>query len=114
VLLVEDDACVRHALSVALESIGCEVVAHGWWPRRARGVGAAAGQFDVLVTDLAMPDMRGEVLAATLLERSPTLRAVLATGYVDRAIDLSAFEGRFKVLQKPLERHALAAALARL
>jgi signal transduction histidine kinase len=27
VLLVEDDACVRHALTVALESIGCEVVA---------------------------------------------------------------------------------------
>ncbi|MBK6578055.1 MAG: PAS domain-containing protein [Sandaracinaceae bacterium] len=114
VLLVEDDPCVRHALSVSLESIGCEVVAMDGGPAALEAWEQQQGQFDVLVTDLAMPDMRGEVLAATLLERSATLRAVLATGYVDRAIDLSAFEGRFKLLQKPVERHALAAALARL
>jgi CheY-like chemotaxis protein len=82
---------------VALESIGCEVVAMDGGPAALEAWEQQQGQFDVLVTDLAMPDMRGEVLAATLLERSATLRAVLATGYVDRAIDLSAFEGRFKL-----------------
>jgi len=114
VLLVEDDPFVRHALAVALDSIGCRVVAMGGGTAALEAWEQQQGQFDVLVTDLAMPDMRGEALAATLLARSPALRAVLATGYVDRAIDLSAFEGRFKLLQKPLESHALAAALARL
>ena len=45
----------------------------------------AAGQFDLVMTDFAMPGMKGDELAATIKKLLPSQRILMITGSVDRA-----------------------------
>ena len=40
-------------------------------------------RFDLLVTDLRMPDMEGDEVARRLRERDPTLKVLYLTGYAE-------------------------------
>jgi len=69
-----------------------------------------AQAFDVLVTDVALPDGSGVELARTLRERVPELPVLFATGRVtDDEIPASV---RTSTLTKPYGADALLAALA--
>ena len=79
VLLVEDDESVREVTREALELNGYRViVADG--PTQAL---AADDRYDVLVTDVVMPQMRGGELARLLAERRPGLKTLFMSGYPD-------------------------------
>ena len=56
VLLVDDDAAVRAMMNQGLERKGFEVVAAGSVTEALRRI--ATESFDVLITDLHMPDPR--------------------------------------------------------
>ena len=63
---------------------------------------------DLLLTDIAMPRMNGQTLAATLTVRRPTLKVLYMTGYTDDADLIHAIrESRSPVLQKPFNRATL-------
>lgn len=68
--------------------------------------------FDLLFTDVVMPDgMNGYDLAAAARTLHPHLKVLFTTGYaggVDDLADLSADQGRRRVLLKPYGRAALA------
>ncbi len=88
VLLVDDTPVIRHLAQHVLEEAGYD--AH------SAEDGAAALGFlrarqvpvDVVVTDLAMPQMDGFTLIRELRKLSPKTRVVLMTGYVD-AVELA-------------------------
>lgn len=101
VLLVEDEDMVRKVVSRMLTSRGFEVHA------AASGAEAMAlfdatgpADFDLLVTDLMMPDGGGLGVARSLTARLPELKVLLVSGY-----SASGTEGwepnRFRFLTKP-------------
>ena len=70
--------------------------------------------FEVLITDLMLPDLRGDELAARLCEREPGLAVILMSGYAEE--DRAATPGRYPApgfLQKPFDLETLGRALAR-
>ncbi len=80
VLIVEDDRRLAFTLKIALEeNSDVETVASG---SEALAKLRADASFDVILSDLSMPDVSGEVLFETLVDENPTLapRFVFMTG----------------------------------
>jgi signal transduction histidine kinase len=83
VLLVEDEEGVRALGARILER-------HGYTVLEARNgrdalavVAQHAGQIDLLLTDVVMPEMGGKQLAEALLARDSALRVLFISGYTD-------------------------------
>jgi PAS domain S-box-containing protein len=79
ILVVDDDELVREAIAGMLASAGHHVV------QASDGREALAklerNHFDLVVTDLAMPEMDGWALASEVRDRWPSIRIVLTTGH---------------------------------
>jgi PAS domain S-box-containing protein len=85
VLVVEDDVAVRSLVRVLLLRRGYSVL-EACDGQEAWDVLTALDQpIDLLITDLIMPRMRGEALAANVLERQPDLRVLFMSGFVPEA-----------------------------
>jgi PAS domain S-box-containing protein len=112
VLLVDDDLAVRQTSSRMLRRIGLSVVEVSSAKDALEVVGAGA-KFDVVVSDLTMPDMDGEGLSATLLEANPGQPIVIVTGDIrdDRMRRLQLL-GVKRVLTKPYTVPDILSALA--
>lgn len=99
VLLAEDDAVMREYLARALEKAGYEV--------RSVDRGTAAipllesERFDLLLTDIVMPEMDGIELAQKAAVMAPEMQVMFITGFA--AVTLKAGEAmpQAKVLSKP-------------
>ncbi len=78
ILLVEDDGLIRMDTALFLTDMGHTVTEAGL----AREALSAldTGAFDLLLTDLGLPDMPGAELARRILDRCPGLGLVYATG----------------------------------
>jgi signal transduction histidine kinase/CheY-like chemotaxis protein len=111
-LLVEDDQLVRRSLTRWLISDGFEVIAVADG-HEALSVLKAAGDIACVVSDIAMPGLDGERLAAMLAEQQPDLPVVLVSGNRIPSASFSASPLRAFV-PKPLSQTTLARALARM
>lgn len=81
ILLVEDEPSVRVAIRLIAARAGYQVT-EAADSVEARQVWAAAHEpFDLLLTDMVMPNGSGADLAAELRARHPRLKVVLSTGY---------------------------------
>ncbi len=78
ILLVEDNALIRADTAIMLEEMGHSVAQAG---KAAPALDKLAEQsFDLLLSDLGLPDMNGNDLARRALEIQPDLAVVYATG----------------------------------
>ena len=99
VLLAEDDAVMREFLARALEKSGYDVQSVD------RGTAAIplleAEKFDLLLTDIVMPEMDGIELAQKAAIMAPEMRVMFITGFA--AVTLKAGQAlpQAKVLSKP-------------
>ena len=105
ILLVDDEAKIRNALSQALREEGHEVVSIGS-PREAQRL-LARGSFDVLLVDNLMPELTGldlirEVVSSTAEAERPQILLMTAHATVESAIEAMKL-GAFDYLQKPFE-----------
>lgn len=110
ILLVEDEPEVRRVARTALVRRGYDV------EEAADALEAltrfeADADFDLLVTDLVMPGMSGDELAARLHDRLPDLRVLFVSGYSEAGDGHD--PDRFPFLQKPFTPDALVAAVRR-
>jgi two-component system, cell cycle sensor histidine kinase and response regulator CckA len=83
ILLVEDEAGVRHVLEAMLKRNGYRVLSSGSTSEAllvARGHG---GAIDLLITDMVMPDMSGARIADQLASLHPEMRVLYVSGYGD-------------------------------
>ena len=99
ILLAEDEEAMRTYLQRALENAGYEVVAVD------RGTAAlpllASEKFDLLLSDIVMPEMDGIELAKHCADVSPQTKVVFITGFAAVALKASREAPQAKVLSKP-------------
>lgn len=111
VLLVEDEDMVRKVVSRMLTSRGYEVhAAASGSEAMALFDGADPEAFDLLVTDLMMPDGGGLGVARELTARMPELRVLLVSGYSATGTD-GWDPSRFRFLTKPFGAAELSRAI---
>ncbi|MBS0526649.1 MAG: response regulator [Proteobacteria bacterium] len=80
VLFVEDEVVLRMSTVDMLERLGCMVSAVGS-AEQALELLDRGDRFGLLLTDLGLPGMSGEELAAEVRRRLPDLPVIIASGY---------------------------------
>jgi len=99
ILLAEDDEAMRGYISRALETAGYEVAAVD------RGTAALPllenERFDLLLSDIVMPEMDGIELAQRASECSPWTKVMFITGFAAVTLKASREQPQARVLSKP-------------
>jgi CheY-like chemotaxis protein len=107
-LLTEDERDVREVAREFLESGGYTVIEARDGIEALGLVEKHEGAIDLLITDMVMPRMTGQELAARLKEQRPRLRMLYMSGYSERAAaDSLRAEPGVRLLAKPFSRSAL-------
>jgi CheY-like chemotaxis protein len=83
VLVVDDEDLVRKFVERVLREAGYQTAIASDGPE-ALEVAAKLETFDMLVTDLMMPQMTGDELARRLRITTPALKVLYLTGFSDR------------------------------
>ena len=110
ILLVEDDPNVRLFVSRALAARGYHVMAAGSGSEALALAASADRPFDLLLTDVVMPNLSGPQLLREMLAMQPSLRVLFMSGYSDDLIGRHGFTGKqAQLLQKPFSLQDLAA-----
>lgn len=99
ILLAEDDDAMRQYLARALERSGYDVVSVD------RGTEALPmlehEKFDLLLTDIVMPEMDGIELAQHAAKVAPDMRVMFITGFAAVTLKAGKAVPQAKVLSKP-------------
>lgn len=113
ILLAEDDADMRRFLTRALEAAGYSIVSFD------NGSSAYARlqeqPFDLLLTDIVMPEMDGVELARRATQLDPDLKIMFITGFAAVALseESTAPKGA-RILSKPFHLRTLVEEVQRL
>jgi two-component system cell cycle sensor histidine kinase/response regulator CckA len=110
VLVVEDEMQVREVAERFLRRAGYDVLTASD-ATSALATLTSDGPFDLVITDSAMPGMRGEDLASQIRHIQPGLPVILMSGYTDSAKPASGAVTAF--IQKPFTMPALLAEVRR-
>ena len=116
ILLVEDEPHVRFAARLIASRAGYEVTEASDGPSALEAWDKAAAPFDLLLTDMVMPNgMTGAELATQLRARQPSLKVILSTGYSQDLLKQGAqlIDGA-RLLLKPYSSDALLGTLREL
>ena len=81
ILIVDDEEPIRSFVDRVLRDAGHETVQASSGNEALRT--AASGTFDVVVTDVMMPQMNGDELARRLRQNDPGLKILYLTGFAD-------------------------------
>ncbi len=112
VLLVEDEAQVRAITSKILSRLGYRVFEAADGPGAIALAATITDHLDLLLTDVIMPGMNGQELAAKLVATRPSLRVIFASGYTADAIhDHGILHPGIDLLEKPFTAASLSAKL---
>ena len=109
ILVVDDEEGVRTVLQRLLCRIGYEVDAVGDARTALAMLAVAPLRFDLVLSDILMPEKTGLELAAEIIDARLPVAIVLMTGFADSATVREATETRrLPVLRKPFEVDQLA------
>ncbi|WP_144037964.1 ATP-binding protein, partial [Sphingopyxis sp. KK2] len=110
ILVVEDDPRVLAATVEAVEELGHRAVACND-PRNAETLVESHG-FDLILSDVLMPQLTGPEMVAALKERWPDIAVLFVTGFAGDASEVASF-GDHDVLRKPFTLTQLDQAIRR-
>ena len=103
VLVVEDEPALKEMTRRALAQRGYTVHTSGTATEAAEAFEQAEAPFDLVLSDVVLPDGRGTDLVFRLLEKHPGLAAILITGYTGERTDWERVEeAGLVLLQKPV------------
>ena len=111
ILLAEDDTSMREYLQRALQRVGYDVEAVGCGTEALPLI--EPGRYDLLLTDIVMPEMDGIELAQRASAIDPRLRVMFITGFAAVALK-SGPPMDARVLSKPFHLRDLVAEVDRL
>ena len=86
ILLVEDESAVRGLARLILEEARYDIVEARGGQEALELVERLGARFDLLLTDVVMPEVGGPELAARLRARRPDVKVVYMSGYADSAL----------------------------
>jgi CheY-like chemotaxis protein len=111
VLFVDDDVDIRTLAGTTLRDLGYRVTTVAD-PTAALAAHAAAGRFDILVTDILLgAGARGTEVAKWLTDRQPDLKLLFISGYAGADQSVITLPPGAKLLTKPFSRQSLAGML---
>ena len=109
ILVVEDEVEVREMIQRVLQSQGYQVVCAGSAEEALDLFRRSDQPFDLLLTDMVMPDQNGWDLYTQLASETPALKALFISAYSERAVgEGEIFERRMPFLRKPFRASELA------
>jgi two-component system cell cycle sensor histidine kinase/response regulator CckA len=115
VLVVDDDAMLREAITDLLDAEGMKVLGAGDGDQAVEVFKSHAEEIDVVLLDLSMPKVGGRDAFQRLRELSPRLNVILMSGYdsVEATRELVG-QGLAGFVQKPFTQRSLLEEIARL
>ena len=81
VLAIDDEECIRKLLMKAMKAMGYEVEIAADGPAAIKIF--RSGAFDVVIVDMAMPEMSGNEVAAAIKQIQPRTPVIMLTGFGD-------------------------------
>ena len=109
ILVVDDEPQIARVIQLMLESLGYHVIAHTSSREALQSFEAAPRDFDMVITDMTMPELTGEDLARTMLQLSPNIPIIICTGFNENMNEERARHlGVRRLVYKPIVRNALA------
>jgi two-component system cell cycle response regulator CpdR len=112
ILLAEDDTSMREYLARALARVGYEVAAVGCGTEAMPLL--ETERFDLLLTDIVMPEMDGIELAQKAALIDPQIRVMFITGFAAVALQSGRTAPEAKLLSKPFHLKDLVAEVDRI
>jgi len=111
IIVVEDEAGTRTTLSGILEDSGYKVIG---LERGADALETMRGNFfDVIITDIRLPDVSGLEILELAREKNPDVAVIMMTGYasVETAVD-AVNQGAYAYFVKPVSPDEIKTAIA--
>ena len=114
ILLLDDEPALTGALRRLLARLNYQVTVSNSAREVLDWCGQDASQFDLVITDLTMPEMTGLEVARQLHTLRPALPVILSSGFcADLSPETLAAAGIVELLEKPVTRQGLAGAVRR-
>jgi PAS domain S-box-containing protein len=108
ILLVEDELAILKMASMMLEREGYTVLGAATPGEAIRLATEHAGDIDLLMTDVVMPEMNGRELAKKILSFYPRLKCLFMSGYTANVIaHQGVLDEGVNFLQKPFSKNDL-------
>ena len=107
ILVVDDEEPIREVVCSMLGAAGypCTPAASG---NEALALLASGEEFELMLSDLMMAEMQGDILLERAKERFPDMPVIMVTAVSDLSVALSAIRnGAYDYLLKPFERDQL-------
>ena len=112
ILFVDDEESVVKLNHQLLERLGYQVQSTTKPLEALEWFKADPDQFDVIITDMTMPRLTGDRLAAEVLKIRPQMSVIICTGYSERmSTEKAEALGARKYLEKPIDLLNLASSL---
>ncbi|MDM8515723.1 response regulator [Desulfobacterales bacterium HSG16] len=109
ILLVDDEKAICNMIRQSLERLGYQVTAYNSSSQALSEFKNHPEDFDILLTDMTMPEMTGLDLSREVMRIRPDLPIVLLTGYSHQITKEKAMElGIRHFIMKPIPRKKLA------
>lgn len=113
ILIIDDDAAMRHAMRANLERHGHEIAEAG--DGRAGLAAYKESIFDLVITDIIMPGMEGLETVQALRKFTPSLKIIAMSaggkGSADDYLALAKRLGAHRTMRKPFTAEELTAAV---
>ncbi|MBF0446859.1 MAG: response regulator [Magnetococcales bacterium] len=107
VLVIDDDQAIRNLVRTLLNRDGHKVIQASGGIEGLQVFLAKSRSFDLVITDISMPDLNGEQVVQALLQDDPTLNILVFSGSgfeSDSGAGLSSIQNRYptiSVMEKP-------------
>ncbi len=105
VLVVEDEHSVLDLVVTALTDAGFQVTGVTGGSQALEAFNLESGHFDLLLTDMVMPEMNGQQLAFLLGSKNPQMKVLYMSGYGEQHFE--EFDQNTRLLVKPFTPDAL-------
>lgn len=114
ILLVDDEPVIAHMLERTLNCLGYTVTVFSNPTEAVNNYTLHPDDYDLVITDMTMPEMTGTTLSQKLLALQPDLPIILCTGFSEALDEAKAKSlGIREYVMKPVDKRTLAKAIRR-